>query len=132
MELRTMPLGFRVWDIEEQEMIYEAERAYDFLYPDRNPLAVDNFYELIHNDRYIVSQDTGLPDRCARRIYTGDILEKKYSNDAEFNGVRAVCYYDDGKIDFECVIGDDNVKGFLEEYDIVGNIWQNPEYLEDE
>lgn len=123
MQIRTMPLKFRVWDDVEKSWgaipSHQIGIALSLLRGEANK----------EDDRYIISQDTGLKDENGKSIYTGDILEKRYSNDNPFNGVRAVCYYEDGNVDFECVIGNDNVEGFLEEYSIVGNLWQNAELL---
>lgn len=125
MKLQTMPLRFRVWDKEEKELIYDAELAYDYLYPDHNPLCVHNFYELIQDDRYIISQDTGYKYSDGKSVFTGDIVRsKEWGN-----------YW---KIDYKLGIvtinnnsGDEYYTSIhMNDIEYVSTIWQNPELLE--
>lgn len=136
MELQTMPLKFRVWDNEEKELIYNAELAYDYLYPDHNPLCVHNFYELIEDDRYTISQDTGLKDKNGKSIFIGDIV--KYNSPIYENIIiSAVIAYRNGTIVYDYGDKFDIESQRYEQvqltmYDeVVGNIWQNSELLEE-
>lgn len=133
---KTIPLRFRVWDSCTREWVapYPDLRYKPHIFSIRVMLEqLGKTITWLENQRYIISQDTGLKDKNGKSIYTGDIVEKRYSNDGIFNGVRGVCFYDSGsaEVDFDLVHGSDNIKGFLEEYEVVGNIWQNPELLEE-
>lgn len=134
IELQTMPLRFRVWD-----KVAQAFVAADRVGPQGWPCLFDHnlaCFAIDEDERFIISQDTGLKDMDGESIYTGDIVEKRYHNENVFGslgGVRAVCVYDDNaEVEFELVLGSDNVKGFIQEYAIIGNVWQTPELLEAE
>lgn len=127
MQLQTMPLRFRVWDREERDLIYGAEHAYDYLYPDTNPLCVYNFYELIEDERYIVSQDTGLKDGEGKRIFIGDIL--KWGNN-----IWKVLMYK-GQLVMDVITKPPRFHLLFDichDTEVIGNIWQIPELLEAE
>lgn len=116
MELQTMPLRFRVWDDTEKKWgaipSHQIGIGLDLLHGDANQ----------EDSRYIISQDTGLKDKNGENIYTGDIL---------FNGRWYIeVKYDDGEVvgynpaeDIHC--------GSLHNMQLRGNIWQNPELLEE-
>lgn len=110
----TMPLNFRAWDTSKEEFIYFDLLNCEFL----NSLVMDP-------DRFVISQDTGLKDKNGESIYTGDIVQFE-------DACVAICYWDNSaaEVEFQVVRGSDNVKGFIEQYKIIGNIWQNPELLE--
>ncbi|MCM1218182.1 MAG: YopX family protein [Lachnospiraceae bacterium] len=134
----TMPLRFRAWDKEDEKLIYEAEKAYDYLRPDPYPILSDSFGDLIENDRYIISQDTGLKDKNGKSIYTGDILE-------DFNKAKIIVFFVNASFyGREMRTGNSYLlynwwfdpyspahRGNYELPEVVGNIWEGPELLEE-
>lgn len=127
---------FRVWDTEKKELIYNAENAYDYMRPCSGGkiIEADCFGDVLANKRYIVEQSTGLKDKNGRLIYendvvkiTGDVMTipifyeeskafVKWDEDGFF------LHFESGKIE----------RLFQEcwEYEVVGNIHENPELLE--
>lgn len=120
MELQTMPLRFRVWDKEENIFI-KAGRVGPQSWPCKYNHTTHCF-EIEDDERFIISQDTGMKDKNGKSIFTGDIL---------FSGI----YYVEVRYEYGEVVGyrpkDGVYCGFLELMQLRGNIWQNPELLED-
>lgn len=127
---------FRVWDTEKKEMIYGAEMAYDYmrLCPGGKIIEENCFGDVLENKRYIVEQCTCLKDKNGRIIYEGDIVKRhsKYSEDekdvvlqVEWNRKGARYITTDKKHDSWIF------SMFDYEYEILGNIHENPELLEE-
>lgn len=99
----------------------------------------DGIWEPIEVDPFTIGQYTGLTDKNGKEIFEGDIIkivpDCDYSDDYSiskvysYNGIFCVDYHGD---DF-----DSTALGFLEDYlpdgdfEIIGNIRDNPELLED-
>lgn len=125
MPLQTMPLKFRVWDNGgfitrngntdlEMRDIFNSLGRMMYLY-----------------DEWEISQNTGLKDMNGDSIYTGDILK--------WNGEYGWVEYRDGLLllrvqtDYEGVSTTVQTElAYMNQLaEVVGNIWQNPELLEE-
>ena len=126
---------FRAWDKQDKELIYEAENTYDCQSYNGHTIWHDNFACLLDDkERYTVEQCTGLKDKNGRLIYendfvkiTGDVMTMplKYL-DCLFKVIWA-----DIGFCFETINENDGL-GFCDcfEYEVIGNIHENPELLE--
>lgn len=78
---------------------------------------------------YVVEQFTGFLDRNGKEIYEGDIV-----NNIEGVNETAVCVWDESnaEFDFRCKDGKytrDNVKSWLEMYEVIGNVHENGDLI---
>lgn len=116
MELRTMPLRFRMWDTTKHNFAF-----FDLLNPEiLNSICLDP-------DRYIISQDTGLKDKNGKSIFTGDIVV----HDNRYSMPAGVVHYNKrgSKIVFNEF--NDSLYNSHKLIEVIGNIWQNGELLEE-
>jgi hypothetical protein len=130
---------FRVWNKRNKEMIYNAEIAYDGMNyntswqigKNTNDGWVDCFgYYLDYPEDYEVMQCTGLKDKNGKLIYEGDIVR---IGNGSINGSVI-----ENKRKIEWGINSWNVPSwvidkpdFSHYVEIIGNIYDNPERLED-
>lgn len=111
-------IKFRAWDKEKKIMLYPK-------FGDISNLSWHGHDGKSETNRYIFQQYTGLKDRNGEEIYEGDILTpggsiklavKWLTNDAMFGFQKSAF-----------------LLGRMSElYEVIGNIYENPELLEEE
>ena len=111
---------FRAWDKRFNTMRYG------------NPMSI--FY--LNNSDHELMQYTGLHDKNGKEIYEGDIVKVN-----GWNGKNIIKYYkewagfgldgSDWKMSYIHTPFEDSRKGFNVEYEVIGNIYDNPELLKD-
>lgn len=118
-------IKFRCWNKDENKMIYNAQGAYD--YGCRGiDLPVNNFQDVIDEDRFELMQFTGLHDKNGVEIYEGDILLN-----TTYGDLWVVEFYDGSWI---IENKNKNIKDVENLYDIEGllvysNIYDNPDLV---
>ena len=153
-------IKFRAWNKEKNIMCYRNEDLdagyWDGVYASILEIINDN----IKTKRYIFMQYTGLKDKNGKEIYEGDIIltqpfrDKPFSQKYKEKRLRGIVVYnikfgknfvgEPDKIkywgaewDIEIIDKEDYKKycnyswGSFFECEVIGNIWENPELLED-
>ncbi|MCG2493207.1 YopX family protein [Staphylococcus epidermidis] len=129
-----MMIKFRVWDKEEKKM--HKVKTIEF---SRRGARIIHLAEVQSNGKgdhkrwhssVILMQSTGLKDKNGTEIYEGDIVSANHPRLGEFIGF------------VDNAIGNFKVRGvgqyeYLSDdldgtYEVIGNIYENPELLEDE
>lgn len=128
-------IKLRVWD-KTRKMMFEAVAYYptlksvDVIYKYKD--GVSNKVNL-YGDTFELMQYTGLKDKNGKEIFEGDICTyNKYTKESgrKEHSEPKVIFWDESKAGFEI-----NPKGnyqaglFYWEYEIIGNIYENPELL---
>ncbi|SNU09713.1 phage uncharacterized protein TIGR01671 [Streptococcus equinus] len=126
-------LKFRAWVKPEQRMI----GVYEMTFIDNEFLIISDGMDFYTNDEFKLMQFTGLKDKNGKEIYEGDIIKCSDGHDYYF-GVVA---YDKDYGNFG--VSEDNDEdmdpfGYLfewknvEELEVVGSKYENPELLKGE
>jgi len=134
---------FRAWDKNGKQMYYPGDfppseettahlisvdmEGMGLLF-DGQPIACDECgsFAYLTPDRYILMQYTGLRDKNGKEIYEGDI----YFNDRWTGGCKGQAVEWDGRGGFVCFCDGEYGENH-EEVEIIGNIYENPELLEE-
>ena len=115
-------IKFRVWDTVLSKF-FDGDILNDY-----------NLGDFLNDDRYIVTQYTGLKDKNGREIYDGDITIDGYGtvtvieNDG-FQWLERIVRLRDRHISKEILI---MTKANAFRCEVIGNIYENPELLEGE
>lgn len=126
-------IKFRAWS-EHDKTMYYAENGYEFVfngvnigyYPNQHQdeLRFYNTEDLDEADKIEVMQFTGLLDKKSKECYEGDIIKWQYLSYKE--PCITVVEYIDAEGAFSITPDD---RGEREPFEIIGNIYQNPELL---
>ena len=137
---------FRAWDKKNKRMLYNIQDAYDGgCVEDEKGNDVENcyvdcfssFFPYDDNDKkedFIVEQCTGLKDKNGRLIYENDIVKITgdiMTIDPRYDNKLYVVNYNDLSFGFD-MVGEEKgtLYGECWDYEVVGNIHENPELLE--
>lgn len=120
--MKQRKIKFRIWDgidfttAEFLKQIELSPRGNHFI-----PLLLNGFTE---NDKFIIQEFTGLKDKKGKEIYEGDILNVNPKWVAYKNKNKLVTF-DKGQF----LLDNLRLYEYCSGYEIVGNIFQNPELL---
>lgn len=124
-------IKFRAWDKAQECYLYDVQGAYDMLsgcvkYENGENAVYDEecFDEFLDNDHYVVEQYTGMHDKNGREIYEGDIVKNEYGKVMEVQYNPRSAAFGVGDYYFG-TIGSGKI------LEVIGNIFENPELLED-
>lgn len=130
------PIRFRAWDKEKKQMI-ESVAAIHFDYKYIGVYEYGQFGEEMHSDgNYDIElmQYTGLRDKNGKEIYEGDIVKFQMTRKKLVDHQVMTAFEDEtaiyqgavrwGKFGWRPFID-----GRVEECEVIGNVWENPELV---
>lgn len=122
---------FRCWNKEEKIMHYDAEETYNGIFG-KPKIKHTSFSGLLNDKDYVVMQSTGLKDKKDKLIFEGDIIIINHTTPfgAEIVQVFTVefadgCFWARNKIGAVILYHEDN------DYEVIGNVYENKELLEE-
>lgn len=139
-------IKFRVWDVENKEMLEVQELDFEpTFYGGRIAIRPYQYNDYFDTEDMILMQYTGLKDKNGKEIYEGDIVKAYFKKGAWKYNDKNYCGYKNGNVEY-CVDGFilyiENYKekiyplssfgdndGNINELEVIGNIYYNPELL---
>jgi uncharacterized phage protein (TIGR01671 family) len=141
--MKASRFNFRAWDLVNDNMLYNVQRAYDTLsgrVTDANGKG-KNYYaccfsEYLEDSEWVVMQSTGLLDDSQKtQIFEGDIL--KAPNESLWVVKFGLAILPDEQIGFTAAFYAECISNKHKDVsvgwyggDVVGNIYENPELME--
>jgi uncharacterized phage protein (TIGR01671 family) len=127
-------------DYEKPQMIYNVQKLYDGSGADLNGIlgGYSAFGSLVNNEDFVIQQFTGLTDKNGKEIYEGDIVTYKRSIGnwtGQYMTTTHKIVFSEEVFAFVMEYGSSYIKlrkhwGY--EYEVIGNIYENPELLKKE
>ena len=134
--MREIKFDIILWDGNDSETIehYDTESAFmeGIIELDKNGclVGVGNVYraskETTIDECVIIRQYTGLKDKNGKEIYEGDIVEYEDEINDILEDYRGIVEFEDGIFTFD----GGNPISCYDEYEVIGNIYENPEFKE--
>lgn len=120
-------IKFRVWDTYNKEMLELEELNYEYGEP---AIRTTMYSDYFGPSDMILMQYVGLHDKNGKEIYEGDVVKidcptMKMTGEIKYSEMSAMFYIYDVIEDIE-----ETLWYQKEEYEIIGNIYENPELLE--
>lgn len=152
MEQNKREIKFRVWDKQEQEMLYsdsELIKNFDIF----SGWWFEEGKESVDRNRMVLMQFTGMKDREGNDIFEGDIVKYNDGKHMHFdtgiyeirsNGVGMFLYSEEDDYDSydwcknfkieltEFTYEGGNVRGANKRFRVIGNIYENHNLLDEE
>lgn len=110
-------IKFRAWDKDYKVMHFKLEESHKL------PLPQPLHTYLENTERFDIMQFTGLHDKNGKEIYEGDFLI------SPFTGEPAPVIYDQEYCQFTFGGAEFNVEVKHKKLEVIGNIYENPELL---
>lgn len=128
-----MKVKFRAWDKRFSMMIYQLANGYRHDFNGEIALINDRGESIAVSDEFELMQFIGLKDKNGEEIYEGDIVKCGWYYGDDFGNEIGDMEFSNQVVEF--TVGaqgsgfDLNVHG-MENSEIIGNIYENPELLE--
>ena len=128
----TREIKFRAWDKRNKQMLTVAQFVFDTrgeAYLEKSPIiARDKDYNHYSGDfeSMEIMQFTGLKDKNGKEIYEGDIVKFRNPVYAEIIYLKG-CFFAGNEF-----LGDRPLYNIKIPYEVIGNIYENPELFKEE
>ena len=130
-------IKFRAWDTENKEMLKVQELDFeDTFYGGRLSIRVDMYNDYFDMEDMILMQYTGLKDKNGKEIYEGDIVAIQFQRATKTK--NALIEYSEKYAAFiithtkEIKHENENLGDYqMQNFEVIGNIYDNPELLEE-